>query len=77
MTSHTFGFSHARSRPSPVEVPESVATEADEGQSGANTLLAAEASRPHQVAAVLKKGPHSIHGSAIATSLADLARSLA
>ena len=52
MASRGFGVSHSRSRPSPVEVPDSVATEVDEGQTEANSLLAAEASRPYQVGTV-------------------------
>lgn len=48
-----------RHKPVTVQVPDLVATEADEGQTGANSLLAAQASA--QVAA--KRSQVSTHGS--------------
>lgn len=36
--------SQLKHRPAPVEVPDTVATEAEEGQAGAHSLLAAQAS---------------------------------
>ena len=47
MASHALSptqHSQHRHKPAPVDIPNTVATEAEEGQTGANSLLAAQAS---------------------------------
>lgn len=44
MASQAISPSSHRHKPNPVEIPDTVATEAEEGQAGANSLLAAQAS---------------------------------
>ena len=68
MAGQTLSPSQLRHRPAPVEVPDTVATEAEERQAGAHSLLAAQAS-DRLDAKVSEVAPYSTWPAAILSSI--------